>query len=124
MPQVRVEKKNKYTQIDNKLIRDRNLSLKARGLLIYMLSLPDDWDYSISGLSTECKEGKSSIRSAIDELIEHRYITRSLVRGKNGLLGGYEYVVYEEPQPPCGNHTTDNRMSENRTQQIKDLRNL
>lgn len=123
MPQIRVEKKNKYTQIDNNLIRNRNLSLKAKGLLIYMLSLPDDWDYSISGLSAECKEGKSSIRSAIDELMEQRYITRSLARGEGGLLDGYEYVVYEEQQPLSENRTTDNRTSENRTQQIKDLTN-
>lgn len=123
MPQIRVEKKNKYTQIDNNLIRNRNLSLKAKGLLIYMLSLPDDWDYSISGLSAECKEGKSSIRSAIDELMEQRYITRSLTRGEGGLLDGYEYVVYEEPQPLCENRTTDNRTLENCTQQIKDLTN-
>lgn len=123
MPQVRVEKKSKYTQIDNNLIRNRNLSLKAKGLLIYMLSLPDDWDYTISGLSAECKEGKSSIRSAIDELMKHRYITRSLVRGAGGLLDGYEYVVYEEQQPLCENRMTDNRTSENHTQQIKDLTN-
>ncbi len=123
MPQIKVEKKNKYTQIENKLIRNRDLSLKAKGLLIYMLSLPDDWDYSISGLSAECKEGKSSIRSAIEELMEHRYITRSLVRAENGTLGGYEYIVYEEPQPSCDNPTTVNQTSENRTQQIKDLTN-
>lgn len=123
MSQIRVEKKNKYTQIDNNLIQNRNLSLKAKGLLIYMLSLPDDWDYSISGLSTGCKEGKSSIRSAIDELMKQRYITRSLVRGADGLLGGYEYVVYEEPQPSCENPTTDSQSSEKRTQQIKDSTN-
>ncbi len=133
MPQIKVEKKDKFTQIDNNLIRNQNLSLKAKGLLIYMLSLPDDWDYSISGLSATCKEGKSSIRSAIDELITQRYITRSLARGKNGLLDGYEYVAYETPQPSCDYPTTDNRSpdhpssddpaSENRTQQIKDLTN-
>ncbi len=60
MSQIKVEKKDKFTQIDNNLIRNQNLSLKAKGLLIYMLSLPDDWDYSISGLSATCKEGTSS----------------------------------------------------------------
>lgn len=118
MPQVRVVKENKFTQVENAFIQNPNLSLKAKGLLVYMLSLHDDWDYSISGLSVTCKEGKSSIRSAIAELMEHRYITRKLVRADNGALAGYEYTVYERPQPSCGFPTTDNPTSENRTQQI------
>lgn len=123
MPQVRVEKKDHFTRIDNGLIQNPEISLKAKGLLAYMLSLPDDWDYSISGLSVKCKEGKSSIRGAITELMEHRYITRSLARDENGRIGGYEYVVYEEPQPSCENPTTDNPSSENRTQQTTNSTN-
>lgn len=128
MPQIRIEKKDHFTRIDNGLIQNPEISLKAKGLLAYMLSLPDDWDYSISGLSVKCKEGKSSIRSAITELMEHRYITRSLARGENGRLGGYEYVVYEEPQPSCENQTSDNQSSdnqssENRTQQTNNSTN-
>lgn len=135
MAQVRVEKTNDFTQIENKLIQNPDLSLKAKGLLIYMLSVPDDWDYSISGLSVKCKEGKSSIRSAIAELMEYGYITRTLTRADHGVLSGYEYVVYEKPHltsemdvtgsatpscdfPTTDNPTTGNPSSENCTQQI------
>ena len=123
MPQVRIKKNDHYTRIDNALIQNPDISLKAKGLMIYMLSVPDDWDYSISGLSVKCREGKSAIRSAIEELMEHGYITRSLVRNANGTIGGYEYVVYEEQQPSCENPTTENPTSENRTEQINNLTN-
>lgn len=128
MAQIRVEKRDHYTRIDNDLIQNPDISLKAKGLMAYMLSVPDDWDYSIAGLSVMCKEGKSSIRSAIMELMEHGYITRSLARKGNGTIDGYEYVVYEVPQPSCEKPTTDkpsteNPSSENRTQQINNLTN-
>ena len=57
MAQIRIEKGNNFTVFENELLQNPNLSLKAKGLLAYMLSLPDDWDYSISGLATKCKEG-------------------------------------------------------------------
>lgn len=135
MPQVKVQKKRDFTQIENATIQDPNLSLKSKGLLIYMLSLPEDWDYTISGLSAKCKEGKASIRSAISELMEAGYIMRRLARGEKGTLDGYEYIVYETPQPSCENCTTvetdtspscgfptsENPSSGNCTQQIKNL---
>ena len=133
MPQIRVEKKNDFTMLQNELLQNPGLSLKAKGLLAYMLSVPSDWDYSISGLSSKCKEGKAAIRAAISELIEAGYVTRSLARGSDGTLTGYEYVVSECPRPSCENCTTvevqpscdfptsDNPSSENCTQQINNL---
>jgi len=133
MAQIRVEKETNFTHLENKLLQNSNLSLKARGLLAYMLSLPEDWNYSIAGLSSKCKEGKSSIRSAIDELISEGYVVRHLIRTEKGVISGYEYIVYEVPRSSCDFHTTvdepsfsfpttenpssENPSSENRTQQ-------
>lgn len=131
MAQIRIQKNKSFTHLENKMLQNCNLSLKARGLLAYMLSLPEDWNYSIAGLAFKCKEGKTSIRSAIDELIAEGYIVRRLVRTDKGLLDGYEYTVYEEPQLSCDDpepseesakpsfdfQTTDYPTSENRTEQ-------
>ena len=116
MPQVRVVKENRFTQVENQLIQNPRLSLKAKGLLIYMLSLHEDWDYSIAGLATLCREGKSAIRSAIQELMGQGYVTRELVRAEKGALAGYEYTVYERPQPSSGNPAADGPTSGKRTQ--------
>ena len=99
MAQVRIEKESAFSVFENTLLQNPNLSLKAKGLLVYMLSLPEDWDYSIVGLSQKCKEGKSSIRGAIAELMAEGYITRHLARNDKGVLTGYEYIVYEHPHP-------------------------
>lgn len=98
MSVVRVEKTKNYTVMSNYHLRDRNLSLKAKGLLSYMLSLPEDWDYSVNGLSAICKEGVSAIASTIRELEKMGYVTRSRIRNKNGVLGDVEYVVREYPE--------------------------
>ena len=131
MAQVRIKKEGAFSVFENSLLQNPNLSLKAKGLLVYMLSLPEDWDYSITGLSTKCKEGKSSIRSAISELIAEGYITRHLARDGKGVLTGYEYIVYEHQHPSCENETTvepscdyptsGNPSSENRTQQNNNI---
>lgn len=133
MAQIRVEKVSSFTQISNCTIQDQTLSYKARGLLCYMLSLPKDWDYSIAGLAAKsAKDGASSVRSGIEELINAKYIRRQQSRDDKGNFDGYEYVVYEIPQifddvqetdPSCGFPTTDFpstdfASSENRTQQI------
>lgn len=88
-----------------------------------MLSLPDDWNYSISGLTAKCKEGKSSIRAAINELMAEGYIIRQMTRTDKGVITGYEYVVYERPRPSCDFPSTENPSSENRTQQNKKEQN-
>jgi hypothetical protein len=86
--------------MSNYHLRDRNLSLKAKGLLSQILSLPEDWDYSLSGLACINAEGRDAIRTAVQELERAGYIRRSRVRDDKGCLRGTEYVIYEEPQQP------------------------
>lgn len=75
------------------------MSLKAKGLLSLMLSLPDDWDYSISGLATLSKDGKDSIMSALAELEKFGYLTRKRLTNEKGQFAGVEYNIFEIPQP-------------------------
>ena len=99
MPVFRVEKTKNYTVMSNYHLKDKSLSLKAAGLLSKMLSLPDDWDYSISGLVSICKESKASVISALDELKKHGYVTVTKLMPNQTQTGRIEYVydVYEQP---------------------------
>ena len=101
MAVFRVVKNKNYTVMSNYHLRDMRLSLKAKGLLSMILSLPENWDYSVHGLSYICKEGADAIRQAIWELERAGYIFRSRVRNKKGQLKNAEYVIYEEPQENC-----------------------
>lgn len=123
---IRVEHNNNYTTICNYHLRDKSISLKAKGLLTYMLSLPEDWDYSISGLAKICKEGPDSIRSAISELEEHGYMTRERSRNEDGTLGGSEYIVREIPNkinPTKEIPMLENPTQDNQTQIITNITN-
>lgn len=95
MPVFRIEKTRDYTVMSNYHLRDRTISLKAKGLLSIMLSLPEDWDYTMVGLARISKEGVCSIQTAIDELELAGYVTHSRVRNAKGQLKGTEYVIYE-----------------------------
>lgn len=97
MAVVREEHTCNYTTMSNHYLRDKQLSLKAKGLLSVMLSLPDDWNYSIRGLSTICKDGVDAIRGAVQELEAGGYLVRSHKRGKSGRIEDIEYMIYEEP---------------------------
>ena len=97
MSVFRVEKTGDYTVMSNYHLRDRTISLKAKGLLSLMLSLPEDWDYTMAGLARINKDGLASIKSSIDELVEAGYIIHSRVRNAKGQLKGAEYVIYEHP---------------------------
>lgn len=97
MPILRKEKKNNFTVIDNKILKNKELSLKAKGLLCIMLGLPDDWNFSETGLTELSSDGATSVRSALQEIIEKGYLTRERIRDKNGLLRDVLYTVYEEP---------------------------
>tara|TARA_R110001606_G_scaffold47827_1_gene121679 strand:+ start:2507 stop:3181 length:675 start_codon:yes stop_codon:yes gene_type:complete len=97
MEVIRVIKNKDYTIISNKLFKDRDLSLKAKGLLALLLSLSDNWKLSISGLNSILKEGHRSIRSTINELIEYKYMHRYQVR-EDGKILYWNYIVYENPQ--------------------------
>lgn len=98
MKQIRVEHKANFTTVSNTFIRDKRLSLKAKGLLLTVLSLNDkEWDFSVAGLCAICKESKSAIYSAIDELIENLYCTRNQGQSKEGRFTQTIYTFYEEP---------------------------
>ena len=96
----RVEKTKGYTVMSNYHLRDENLSLKAKGLLSLVLSLPEKWDYSIKGLESICKEGKASVASALKELEEFKYLERERVFGEKNRITGFTYVFYEFPKSP------------------------
>ena len=99
MAVFRIEKTRDYTVMSNYHLRDRSLSLKAKGLLSLMLSLPEDWDYTMKGLARICKDGIDS-SSGIRELEAHGYLVRARVRGANGQLGSIEYTILEQPKTP------------------------
>ena len=100
MAVFRVQKTQNYTIMSNYHLNDKELSLKAKGLLSLMLSLPDNWDYTTRGLAAICKEGVDGIRATVRELEDAGYIIRCRVRDKSGLMHGMEYTVFEQPQKP------------------------
>ena len=97
MATFRVNKNKNYTVMSNYHLRDRDLSLKAKGLLSLMLSLPENWDYSIAGLVVLSKDGKESVMTALNELEKNRYLIREPEQGEKGRFNGYIYNIYEEP---------------------------
>ena len=118
MAVFRVERNKGYTVMSNHHLRNKELSLKAKGLLSQMLSLPEDWDYTLKGLSLINREKIDAIREAIKELERAGYIVRSRERDEKGRLRGADYVIFEQPQPPTPdlptleNPTLDNPMQE------------
>ena len=137
MAVFRVERNKGYTVMSNHHLRNKELSLKAKGLLSQMLSLPEDWDYTLAGLSLINRESIDAIRTAVWELEKAGYITRRQGRDEKGKMTAIEYTIYEQPQPPgldypilenptaanpiLENPTTDNPTSENPTQINKDI---
>ena len=134
MAVFRVEKNQNYTVMSNHHLRNPDLSLKAKGLLSQMLSLPEEWDYTLKGLSQINKEGIDAIREAVRELERAGYVTRTRVRNEKGQLGAADYVIHEFPMPPnpilenptqgkpiSENPTLENPMQENPTQLNKEL---
>ena len=112
MAVCRIEKTKDYTVMANHHLRNKSLSLKAKGLLSLMLSLPEDWDYTVKGLAYICKDGIDSINGAIKELEATGYISRKRIRNEKGQLTTTEYTIREHPQtdgsdtpPDAGNPT-------------------
>ena len=103
MPFSRVNKTKDYTIMANHHLKNRDLSLKAKVLLSVMLSLPEDWHFTVHGLASICKEGRDSISGAVRELEEAGYIVRHRLRDKEGHINGLEYIIYETPQKPENN---------------------
>ena len=100
MAVFRIEKTRDYTVMSNHHLRNTDLSLKAKGLLSLMLSLPEEWDYTTKGLARICKDGVDSICAGVRELEDHGYVVRERVRNVNGQLGAIEYTILEQPRPP------------------------
>ena len=130
MAVFRVERNSGYTVMSNHHLRNKELTLKAKGLLSQMLSLPEDWDYTLAGLSHINRESIDAIRTAVWELEKAGYILRRQGRDEKGKMTAIEYTIYEQPQPMLENPipgkpmlenpTTDNPTSENPTQLNKE----
>ena len=123
MATMRIVKDNNFSIVSNDIIRDGRLSLKARGLLIFMLSLPDCWEFSIAGLSKVSGEGKDSIRAGIKELESVGYLARKRKHLANGRLGEMEYTLYESPKSKAEKPTSNLPTLEKPTQEKPTLEN-
>ena len=99
MAVFRIERTRDYTVMSNHHLKDSALSLKAKGLLSMMLSLPDEWNYTTRGLAKICKEGVDAIGGALKELEKAGYIVRRQLRGPGGRISDTEYTIYEKPRP-------------------------
>lgn len=109
MAVFRVSKTGDYTVMSNSHLREKGMSLKAKGLLSLMLSLPDDWDYSIQGLCALSKDGYEGVTNALRELERYGYLTRSRATDERGHFAGYDYDIFERPQtenPSTGKPST------------------
>ena len=100
MAVFRIEKTRDYTVMSNHHLKNKNLTLKAKGLMSLLLSLPDDWVHTLAGLAQISVEGVDAIRMAVHELEREGYVVRNRIRDEKGHLGEMEYVVYENPQMP------------------------
>ena len=113
MAVFRIDKTKDYTVMANHHLRDKALSLKAKGLLSLMLSLPDDWDYTTKGLAMICKDGVDSICSTVRELENAGYIQRRRVRDSHGRLAEIEYTILERPAETAPSPKRENPVLEN-----------
>ena len=116
MATIRVNKNKNYTVMSNYHLQDKNLSLKAKGILSLMLSLPDNWDYSIEGLTTLSKDGKDSIITALHELEQNSYLVRTQNLNEKGQFNGYIYDIYEMKQTNTEQPFTEKPNTEEPTQ--------
>ena len=132
MSVIRVNKNANYTVMSNYHLRDKNLSLKAKGLLSLMLSLPDSWDYTVKGLITLSKDGRDSVMNTLTELENNFYLSRIQVVDNCGKFLGYDYEVYELPQtdipftvkPMSEKPMSEKPMSENPPQLNNNINNI
>ena len=126
MNKVTCVKNRNYTTISNFFLQDINLSLKAKGLLALVMTLPADWDFSIGGIEQIIKEGRTSIYNAIDELKQYGYCTVVVIR-ENGIIKGNDYTFYEQPyseKPHTENLNTENLNTENLNTENLNMENL
>lgn len=112
MSKIKVNKQSNFTMVSNHVLRNTNLSLKAKGLYAYMWSLPEDWDYSVSGLTKVLKEGRDAINEALKELEREGYLVRTILRS-GGKFSDMDYMLNETPSPFTGFPHTVNPLTEN-----------
>ncbi len=120
MSVIRVNKNKNFTVMSNYHLKDKSLSLKAKGLLCLILSLPEDWDYSIKGLCAICKENETAVKSTLDELKRFKYLSITKQHSVNGRFE-YVYNIYEQPcnnlpevgKPPLVNPAVENQVQLN-----------
>ena len=130
---ITVKRQKGFTILPNSTLRDKRLSLKTRAILAIMVSMPEDWDYTVSGLAVICGTGKDAVRSALRELEAAGYLTRVQRHDEAGHFSRNEYVVTDEPtgegvlplsgKPLTDEPLTDEPLTENPTQQNKDCTN-
>lgn len=114
MAVYRVRKTRDFTTMSNHHLKNRKLSLKAKGMLSQILSFPDNWEFSLKGLAALSLDSIDSTRAAILELEKAGYVTRQRIRNSNGQLGGSEYTIYELPcLPDVNDPTLDEPILEN-----------
>lgn len=121
---IRVKKTKDYTVMSNYHFREKKLSLKAKGLLSLILSLPENWDYSAEGLATLSKDGRDGVKAGLKELEKFGFLERKQMYDKAGKFSGHEYIVYEKPNtenpltenPPTDKPPTEKPLTENPTQ--------
>lgn len=118
MAVIRVNKTKDFTVMSNAHFKEREMSLKAKGLLSLMLSLPDEWDYSIVGLATLSKDGDKGTRQALIELEKLGYVKRTPAKDEKGRFAGYDYDIFENPlekSPLTEKRSTEKRSTEKRS---------
>lgn len=114
MPVLKNKTQGRYVNVSKNIVEDKSLSLKDRGLLVTLLSFPDNWHFTISGLATIIPDGKHAINASLKTLIKAGYVTKKQDRNKNGEFGGIILEVHETPRKPMTeNPTTDNQLPEN-----------
>ena len=118
MEVIRVIKNKNYTTISNQLFKNKTISLKAKGLMAYLLSLPSDWNLSINGIVACSKEGRRAIGNTIKELISAGYIERNQIRDRGKFIG-YDYFVFEKPK--CSFEATDKSFTDKSIQISKEV---
>lgn len=129
MAQFKIRCEKNFTTIHNSIFKDKTISLKAKGLLAFMMSVPPDWDYSLAGLAACNKDGLVSVRSALQELEDNFYVKLTKVRNEKGQIVDMQYDVSDEPvfgnrieekpfleTPKADNPKTEKPLSENHTQ--------
>lgn len=97
MPIFRVHKLDNFTSVNNYLIKDKNLTLKEKGMMLVLLSLPDNWEFSVAGLEKICKEAKNTINTILNNLEKYEYLERNKIY-ENGKIKEWQYDIYEIPK--------------------------